>query len=877
MAPGNNLPKCADAFALAEALASLCEDPHPDKDSWRARCPNHQGISTTSLSITPADDRVLLKCFGECTQLAIVQALGLTMRDLFVHQSKHKNGDRRLVKIYDYYDADGELRHQTLRYEPKSFSQRRPDPAKPGAFLPNMHNIQPVLYHLPEVLHAVEHGERIFLVEGEKDADILMQYGLTATCNPMGASKWHERYSNTLDSAHVVILPDFDTKGREHAETVARALVGVAADIKIIPDFHTEKVGSDIYDWIRANGKYEDFVETVERAPFYTGPAPAPLGFPSGAPPAPTPEPPPGRVIEQHRHLLPQVVSQAEEALEHMPGAPLVFQRARRLVTIAPAEKTARGITRSQGTPIISALTAPRLRALLAHAAAWLTPSTSKKDQAPRPDMPQPWVVETLLDQEAWPFPPMTGLVNSPTLRPDGSLILTQGYDAETGLWLTWNQETFPAVHETPTREDAQTALRMLVEPFQDFPFAAQHHCVAAIAAVLTLIARYTVQSVPLFAIRATTRGSGKTLLADCIAMIATGRPAPKMPQVKEEEEERKRLLALALDGDPLVVIDNVVGALGNPALDLAVTSQLFKDRLLGKNATKEAPLYTVFLATGNNMFFKGDMARRAIPIDLCPDLENPETRSGFVHPRLLEWIQQERPRLISAALTLLRAYWAAGKPAQPIDPYGSFEGWSDLIRSALVWAGAPDPCAGREGLEAASDETFEAHGELLTVWHACYGYKPTTLTGMIADIQLRGSTGNTAIGPQTATMQQWDHLREMLGFFDPRFDGQKLNSKVLGHALKRLCGRVIHNKRLVKLAERDEYGTKWAVQDAHPRPASTPVLSVFPVFNSVATRGKIQDEHTEISEGESGETNTENTDNTGKGWTPADDADIPF
>ena len=72
--------------------------------------------------------------------------------------------------------------------------------------------------------------------------------------------------------------------------------------------------------------------------------------------------------------------------------------------------------------------------------------------------------------------------------------------------------------------------------------------------------------------------------------MIATGRHAPKMPQVKEEEEERKRLLALALDGDPLVVIDNVVGALGNPALDLAVTSQLFKDRLLGQKCDQGSP-----------------------------------------------------------------------------------------------------------------------------------------------------------------------------------------------------------------------------------------------------------------------------------------------
>jgi hypothetical protein len=389
---------------------------------------------------------------------------------------------------------------------------------------------------------------------------------------------------------------------------------------------------------------------------------------------------------------------------------------------------------------------------------------------------------------------------------------------------------------------------------------------------------------VPLFAIRATTRGSGKTLLADCIAMIATGRPAPKMPQVKEEEEERKRLLALALDGDPLVVIDNVVGALGNPALDLAVTSQLFKDRLLGKNATKEAPLYTVFLATGNNMFFKGDMARRAIPIDLCPDLENPETRSGFTHPRLLDWLQGERPRLISAALTLLRAYWVAGKPAQPIDPYGSFEGWSDLMRSALVWTGAPDPCAGREGLEAASDETFDAHGELLRAWDACYGKTRQTLAMIIGDMQLAAQRDQEAMAHKNTPFDdpperdpRWHRLRDALGFFDPRFDGQRLNNKALGHALKRLCGRVIEQKRLRQVDERSKYGTQWVVETVTPRPATPSVLDVFDVLNSVATRRKIQ-EDTEIYQGKTGDEITSNAHNTPGSThnTPGSD-EVPF
>ena len=114
------LDSCPDTFALAEAIARRCEDAHPYKDAWRARCPNHQGKSDTSFSITPADDRVLIKCFGECAASDVVQVLGLTMADLFVQSSAPRHGQKRIVKEYDYHDAHGTLVHQTVRYEPKA-------------------------------------------------------------------------------------------------------------------------------------------------------------------------------------------------------------------------------------------------------------------------------------------------------------------------------------------------------------------------------------------------------------------------------------------------------------------------------------------------------------------------------------------------------------------------------------------------------------------------------------------------------------------------------------------------------------------------------------------------------------------------------------
>ena len=111
MASAPALSGCTTAYSLAEALAQLCTDPHPERDGWRARCPNHQGQSNTSLLLTPHEDRVIVKCFAGCATADIMHALGLTMADRFVRtsQTTHRNGTRHIAQVYDYYDATGTL------------------------------------------------------------------------------------------------------------------------------------------------------------------------------------------------------------------------------------------------------------------------------------------------------------------------------------------------------------------------------------------------------------------------------------------------------------------------------------------------------------------------------------------------------------------------------------------------------------------------------------------------------------------------------------------------------------------------------------------------------------------------------------------------
>jgi putative DNA primase/helicase len=193
------LASCTDAAALAAAIAHRCPQARQHGEQWQACCPAHDD-HTPSLSITPAADKVLVYCRAECPLDAILAALGLTRRDLFVHSTAPRNGHRRIVTVYDYVDAHGVLVHQTVRLTPKAFRQRRPDPVTPGAWIWNLEGVEPVLYHLPQVMDAIQCDEPIYVVEGEKDAEALQALGLTATCNAMGAGKWRPSYSEALRS-----------------------------------------------------------------------------------------------------------------------------------------------------------------------------------------------------------------------------------------------------------------------------------------------------------------------------------------------------------------------------------------------------------------------------------------------------------------------------------------------------------------------------------------------------------------------------------------------------------------------------------------------------------------------------------------------------
>ncbi len=343
--------------------------------------------------------------------------------------------------------------------------------------------------------------------------------------------------------------------------------------------------------------------------------------------------------------------------------------------------------------------------------------SNNKGQTEEVPIRPQKWLIDAVHQRGYYcgHVKPLVGVIQAPTIRADGSILQTPGYDEATAL-LYRPAIAFPSVPENPTREDAQRAFNVLCEVVEDFPFLEDADRTAWVAMLLSMIGRASIAGcVPMFAITANIRGAGKSLLVDASSIVAYGRIAARRTFTRDDSELRKAITAIALEAVPSVLFDNLDSQLGGAALDCVLTSESWTDRVLGSSKTTgELPMRTVWSITGNNMSFGSDVARRVLPIRLQSDLETPENRSGFVHPDLIEWVRVNRPALATSALTILRSYFVAGCPVQIGGEWGSYEAWSRVIRGALVWCGAADPLPTRK-TATESDDTKNLLGMLIT------------------------------------------------------------------------------------------------------------------------------------------------------------------
>jgi hypothetical protein len=235
------------AKEIATALGSASRE---GRGNWRAKCPIHGGVSLTLAD--GRDGKLLVNCFGGCDSKDVLAEL--RRRNLL--SEPERCADAKVIAAYDYTDESGSALFQVCRLALKDFRQRRPNGARGWTW--NTEGVRKVPYRLPDIVAAAaqRNGQppRIYVVEGEKDADRLrQQWGLLATTNPGGAGKWRSDYNQYFPGFDVIILPDNDEPGRKHAEDVARNLGPVAASVRIVELPGLPPKG-DVSDWLDRNG-----------------------------------------------------------------------------------------------------------------------------------------------------------------------------------------------------------------------------------------------------------------------------------------------------------------------------------------------------------------------------------------------------------------------------------------------------------------------------------------------------------------------------------------------------------------------------------------------------------------------------------------------
>jgi hypothetical protein len=358
-------------------------------------------------------------------------------------------------------------------------------------------------------------------------------------------------------------------------------------------------------------------------------------------------------------------------------------------------------------------------------------------------DAPAELAIRYIHNRGAWLELELTGIINAPLFRVDGTLLNAPGYDKKTGLLLRrQNAVQFPEVPLKPSAKQLTDAFKILWEPFQFFPFVSPDDAAGALAAMLTAIQRPVLPTVPAFGFNAHVAGSGKTYLAKAISWLSGNEPR-EMPWSTETEEQRKRLTAALINGHSSVLIDNLNGMFDSDTLCSILTGESYEDRRLGFSENLKLSTRSLFLVTGNNITVVKDLWRRVIVATIDHGTEKPSKLAFPFNP--VARVRENWLKYRAAGLTILSAYIATGSLRVTNDSVGSFEVWDGMIRQCVLWLGQFDHCIINpvpqlgdpiKLLEQSyiNDPELERLEKLLSEWYRTYQDQEKTVADVLRD-----------------------------------------------------------------------------------------------------------------------------------------------
>lgn len=383
--------------------------------------------------------------------------------------------------------------------------------------------------------------------------------------------------------------------------------------------------------------------------------------------------------------------------------------------------------------PVVQQLGSDNLRAYMAEHVTSFTlkrnPLTEQLEEERELLMPKS--CSTILGRKDWPLPVLRGVVTSPVIRPDGSLLDSLGYDRATGLYL---EPRVPLRRLAPqvTRDSLERAKEIVLrQALADFPWVGPSDRAHYLGALLTPILRpYFHGPTPMIVLTATAAGSGKTLLKDifrhCYGIADTAWP--------ENDTELRKTITTQLygTGQPVVVLDNLPNGyvIKSPVLSALLTSEVWGDRVLGATSKVTMPNDRLWIVTGNALRTGGDNGRRVLWVRLDPDCPDPDQRDNFTVGDLRPWLRANASTLVAALVTLVRAWVAAGAPQVRVRK-GDYSEWASHMAGLLDFLGVEGWMADRDEARDQDDELLE-WAMFLEMWRETYGSEPLTTGALI-------------------------------------------------------------------------------------------------------------------------------------------------
>lgn len=499
---------------------------------------------------------------------------------------------------------------------------------------------------------------------------------------------------------------------------------------------------------------------------------PPPVAPGSGAADGPTPERLP--TIQGNRRQLRDVTADALAALLARNEPPALFQRGGLLTRVRTRADS--------GTPYLEPLTEPALRGVLARVADWTKLHSAHGETRLEDDAPPVETVKDVAHLPDWPgVPVIEAVAECPVFGRAGQLVASPGFHPDARLWLQPAPGlAVPPVPAQPTTADVQRARDLLLtDLLGDFPWrdaASQAHTLAAL--LLPFVRPLVDGPTPLHLFDAPMEGTGKTLLAGAIAVVATGRPPEAMAEGSCDDEWRKRLTALLAEAPTFVLLDNLNRTLDSGALAAMLTTRMWKDRVLGVSKTATLPNTAVWLASGNNTRLSRELIRRTIWVRLDARVDAPWERTEFRHRDLLGWAQAQRGALVGAALTLCQAWVAAGRPAGPAT-LGMFESWAATLGGILAMAGVPGLLANAGEFRAQRADQVSEWRAFVAAWWRDYDRQDVGSDTLYA-LAVRDRLLDSVLGDK----------------------GERSQRTKLGHALVKAADRVYGDYRLERAGE---------------------------------------------------------------------------